>query len=667
MIKPEVIAGKGSAQVAPKTEGMAQTHAQTVRVEFPQMGRPTGAPFWLDLTPEPVYAVLHTPSTAERTSVAVLIMPTFGWDNDWSYRPRRAWAQALAEAGVTTLRFDFPGTEDSVGAPLAADRGQSWIDATVSAAAWLRKQSECDRLVVLGVGLGGLLACEAIAAGAQIDDLVLWGTRVRGRAHVRELRTFAAVVEEAADAERDGERTDGVVGIGGHRISEATLTMLGSISLEETPLPHSGLRNVLLIGRDAHGVDQKLRLRLEESGATVSVLEADDYMSLVGRGELQLTPVDTIAKSIEWILANLAGGDLTPIAHAPAGDLPRALDAISFEHNGVRIRESLVEVVTGAGRVCGIVSEPELGGRDPHCLVLTNAGTLRRTGPGRLSTELGRSAAAAGTPAARFDLPGLGDSDGAAIKPFERTPDDDAVVLGVISEIYDHLERIGVATGFVPGGLCLGGYFAVSMIPKDRRSIAALGVNAPTLRWGETQRRAVMRSVTAEAGPVTPNSARSSSASLPPWLNKLWVRVVRWRNATEARARVRLAGVDLLWRPLHRAELSSAAQAVDRLGDAGVPVFFALSAREPLVHTFAQPQLKRRLQRLPNLRVEYLGTNDHDLRPLWSQDLLLEHVGRMLAELRGAANSVSSGVKAQAPVSAADDPALENERPTADD
>ena len=92
----------------------------TSQSEDTQRGSLTGSPIWLTLDPEPVYAVLHCPEDAQRSRTAVLMVPPFGWEGECSYRARRDWAVAFAGAGVTTVRFDLPGTEDSVGSSFGA-------------------------------------------------------------------------------------------------------------------------------------------------------------------------------------------------------------------------------------------------------------------------------------------------------------------------------------------------------------------------------------------------------------------------------------------------------------------------------------------------------------------------------------------------------------------
>lgn len=75
-----------------------------------------GRPVYLPVEPDPVLAFLHLSDRGEPQN-AVLLCPPFGWEDVYSYRARRTWANALAQAGFPAPRFDFPGAGDSAGSP----------------------------------------------------------------------------------------------------------------------------------------------------------------------------------------------------------------------------------------------------------------------------------------------------------------------------------------------------------------------------------------------------------------------------------------------------------------------------------------------------------------------------------------------------------------------
>lgn len=600
--------------------------------ELVPAGALTGEPQWLALEPEPVYAVLHTPPAGSQTGHAALLLPAFGWDDECSYRRRRDWATQLAARGITAARFDFPGRENSVGSPLASGRAESWVRATVEAARWLRQSSGAQHLTAIGVGIGGLIAYQATVADAAIDDLVLWGVRANGRAHVRELRAYAAVI--AREDETDSARADGAIGIGGHIMSAETAAQLSSVDLTGLPLPRAGRRRVLLIGRDAHGIDTRLRRHIEQSGAELECLDSHEYHSLNSPPDLGLRPVETPLATVEWIAAAAVGaardaGELEPAVSAPT------TSTIVFDHNGVLIRERLTSLETPSGMLRGIICEPAAGTQSRRCLVTVNSGALRHTGPNRMFVELARSAAASGIPAARFDLPGLGDSDGTAIRSFERTESDDRTSLALFKTIYDHLEELGIADTFVAAGFSLAGYLTARVATSDPRVSAALCVNPTGFVWTDKQRKRVLKDLIAAAGAdaLTPEA---QPRRLPQPLRQVADAAAGFGRRIDARMRHRLAHSDVLWRIEHRRELAGLVLRLDELAATDTRMLLLLSENEQLLRMLELPGPAAKLSDSTRITVERLPDPDHLLRPLWIQEIVIERFVAALRQLAGA-------------------------------
>jgi alpha-beta hydrolase superfamily lysophospholipase len=583
-------------------------------------GALTGEPQWLALEPEPVYAVLHTPPRQALTGHAALLLPSFGWDDECSYRRRRDWATQLAYSGITAARIDLPGQENSAGSPLAAHRAESWVEAVVEAARWLRVRSGCERLTAIGIGVGGLIAYQAVVDEAVIDDLVLWGVRASGSAYVRELRAYAAIAARTDNA--DAVRPDGAIGIGGHIMSAETAATLSTINLLKLDLPEADRRRVLLIGRDRHGVDTKLQAHLTESGADVTVLESDEYHALMSPPDLGLSPAKTVSASVEWITKGPHRGSY-PTLTTPAPVPPPPADVVTFEHDGLLIRERLATVETPAGPLRGVISEPAGAVAAPYCLVSVNSGALRHTGPNRLFVEIARRAAANGIPAARFDLPGLGDSEGRAIRSFERTEADDRASLAALKAIYDHLEQLGVAERFVAAGFSLGGYLTVRATIADSRVCGALSVNPTGFVWTDKQRQRVFKDLIAIAGPDA-LLAEAVPSPVPSALRPLAERIAAARRSLDATLRRRLARYDLLWRIEHRREIAGLNARLDALAETGTQMLVLLSQEEPLLRMLERSKPAAKLARCTNITIERLPNDDHLLRPLWIQEIVVE-------------------------------------------
>jgi pimeloyl-ACP methyl ester carboxylesterase len=631
----------------------------TMLSDIADNGYVSGKQFWLNLDPEPIYGVLHAPRLEDRTGTAVLMLPPFGWDNDCSYRARRDWATALAEAGVTVARIDFPGTEDSAGSPRGVNRLPSWLDAATATVRWLRQTSGCERLVGIGIGLGGLIAHQAVAAGAEIDELILWGVRASGRATVREMLIYAAVVAGEFGEDQDARDSSGALGVGGHPLSNETVSALKEVKLAAAPLPTGRIRRALLIGRDAHGIDETLRQHLTDSGVAVTTVESNgDYLSLMAPPELGMRPRATISASVDWVLEGTRPG-ASPVEPQPVSDVATATDTVEFPYDGVGIRERFSQLETPYGRLVGIISEPV--GVEPAscCLVVVNTGSLRHTGPNRLFTEIARRAAASGIPAARFDLPGLGDSDGVTVRTFERQEKHDAESQTALRMIYDHLQGLGVSNRFVPVGLCLGGYLAVHGALEDPRVVTAIGINVGTLRWNDLLRKTLVRGAVVYGGldaiasgdTQGPREPEAVAAGAGDWFARSRRAIVHRHYLIDAAARRRLARVDMLWRLAHRAEVATLLAEIHRFGSADARVVLMLGEEEGLVRLLSLHKLAAALHHYPNIKLDRLPMRDHLVRPLWGHELVFDHVSLALEEARTTAERLEAEPEPAVPVS----------------
>jgi pimeloyl-ACP methyl ester carboxylesterase len=347
--------------------------------------------------------------------------------------------------------------------------------------------------------------------------------------------------------------------------------------------------------------------------------------------DLGLTPAKTLPATVEWIAAGEATATPGGGGELDAAVLTPATTSVIFERDGVLIRERLTSLETPAGTLRGIVCEPAAVTHASCCLVTVNSGALRHTGPNRMFVELARSAAASGIPAARFDLPGLGDSDGAATRSFERTETDDHASLAVIKTIYDHLEELGVAEEFIAAGFSLSGYLTVRVATTDRRVSGALCVNPTGFVWTEKQRKRVLKDLIAAAGPDALR-AEPEPRRLPQRLWPLADRVGKLQRSLDAGIRRQLAHSDLLWRLEHRRELAGLDVRLEELASAQTRMLLLLSDNEQLLRMLERPRPAAKLARCTGIRVAKLPSQDHLLRPLWIQEIVIERFVAALLE-----------------------------------
>lgn len=587
-----------------------------------------GGPVVLGLRPDPVIGFLRVGGSPGRKRLAVLFCPPFGWEDVCSYRALRTWAEALAEAGFPSARLQLPSTADSGGSPEDPDRLEAWTNAVDGAAEWLRETTDAERVAVVGVGLGGLLACRAVARGAPIDDLVLWSVRARGKTLLREMRALARVIGDRYAEESSRELVaPGALDLAGFLMSAETVSALESVELPTLAVPRGAGRRVLLLGRDGLPADRALREHFELAGAEVSVQATDDYTSMMLDPLESVTPRRTIATTVAWLrqgLPAVSGGggvaEAAPGRKASSGPVGRALE---LEWQGSPIRETPLRLPMGDGEVFGVVSESLETPSTPLCAVWLGAGGLRHIGPSRMWVEIARRWAARGVTTVRVDLSGIGDAGDAFDEPLTDQNLYSAARVEQARAVLDQLVAHGLPDRFVLGGLCVGAYWTLRLSIPDARVLSAIMINLYAFTWSEALA-----------------TERETNSALRGLRSALWRRVLRFqfdeelirRSAHRLRpARVR-AG---LRRPTERAQAEEARRAFHAWDSRGMDALFLLSQGEALHGQLSRLGLLDDLERWPTVRVEALPTRDHAVHAIWVQRLIHDSVDRALDRVLG--------------------------------
>jgi len=608
---------------------------------------------YLRVDSEVVFGVYHAALGAQTRS-PVLICPPFGWSEVCSYRARRAWAQDLAARGHATLRIDLPSTGDSTGTSDDPQRLQAWSDAVSSAAAWLGEQASVAAVAAIGIGLGGQLICRAAAAGAPIEQAVLWSTPAQGKALLRELRTFArlestqvalAQSEEArpsppAANARDAEPSPAaatVLEAGGFALSEETAGALAALDLAQLSFTAGRPRRALLLGREGIDTDPRLCEHLRASGVEVALDAGEGYGSMMAEPQEARPPRDTFARVAAWLAEAPAAGSRaggigdagSRTAGASAGEHAESPEAVAgtaapsshparpaasevpeleLTLAGARVRERAISVEQPFGRLFGILAEPLDAPPAPLTAVLLNAGAIRRIGPNRMWVEIARRWAARGVPSLRLDVEGIGDADGDAARYRDVAELYVPELVDQVRAALDALEQAGLATPFVLTGLCSGAYWSFHAALADTRVTAALMLNPQVLFWDDAQ--------------VSQETVRE--------LRKAFLRRSSWARALRGGSSVTRAGELLRALPTGIAVLArrrlagqrmaapgdeALQEALRQLDRAGQRALFVFSGQEPLYEELARGGGVERLQRWPQVELVRIPGHDHTLRP----------------------------------------------------
>ena len=579
---------------------------------LPAAGKVSGRAHSLYLTigTDQVFAVLDLPEEARRTRTGVVIVPPFGWDELCAHRSMRTWAKTLADSGRATLRIDLPGTGDSTGSPRDPDRLATWTTAVAQAAGWLRNQ-ECERIVAVGVGLGGMLALRAVSNGAPIDDLVLWAVPARGSSLLRELHAFAQMAGGTPDEDprASAASEESALEVSGFVLSAETVAELGALDLTTAPIPDAARRRVLLLGRDSLAPDRRLRSYLERSGVDLTVADGPGYGEMLTHPQRAEKPNEVFARSLAWL-------DAAPPTTAPAGVVsngrgaPASAVHAEMRCGAARISETAFEYECDGQMLAGVLATPLASDASaaPITAVLLNAGAVRRIGPNRMWVETARRWAALGVPTLRLDAIGLGDSDGDE-RPYQRASEfyRDEHLVPLIKAL-DELEARGLPSRFLLAGLCSSAYWGLRAALADDRVRALILVNLWTFVWSEELAAA--------------RDARRARALLRSgaWRDVARIAMEEGRIPRMMRTKMRqlsrsgARGGDVL------ASIAIETDAIlSRLRDADVQTSLLLSGGEMLAEDLEADDRFDQLRRWPNIWYERIPIDDHIFRPVWAQ------------------------------------------------
>jgi alpha/beta superfamily hydrolase len=587
--------------------------------------RPAATPVYLGSGVDAAFGMVHAPAGDRASSTAVVIAPPWGWDDVSSYRTRRTWADELAQAGHPTLRLDLPGTGDSGGSAAEPGRIAAGAAAISAAATWLRASSGATRVAVLGLGFGGIVAAKAVAAGAPIDDLVLWAVPARGRGMVRQLRAFAGLQGSRYSLSGEPEPSvlpEGWLEVNGFVLSADSIAELESI--EMTALPASGLQRVLLLDQDGIAVDEAVAQHLRDAGAEVTVRPGPGWGAMTFHPERPAVPTEVLVTVRGWLAE--APASVTAL-RAPM-PVPEVTDELDQTVDGVVVRETPIVFDGPAGRLFGVLTRPAVLPAAPLSGVFLNAGAVRRIGPNRIWVDTARHWAAQGVATLRMDLEGIGDSDG------DEERYRDVAQFYVRDEVADQirgaidaLAHRGYGSNVVLAGLCAGGFWAFRGADLDTRVRAAFLLNPGALEWQadlvELRRAARLHRLRHWA-----------------WWRRILTGGVPFASMREVAGasvrRVQRAVTGLPARVLRRAAAphdaaTTSGAILDRLSAAGTTVVMAFSTDEPLYLELERNGFLARSHRWSTLRLDRLPGRDHTLRPIVAQRAARALLDRELA------------------------------------
>ncbi|QCK88526.1 alpha/beta fold hydrolase [Phreatobacter aquaticus] len=561
----------------------------------------------------------NPPEGIPPSGLGVVIVPPHGIEALASTKSLRLLAETLNRVGHATLRYDLPGTGDSLGSDLDPGRVAAWLASIPQAASQLQQATGVSGIVVAGLRFGALLAASAASEVADLAGLVLIDPITRGRIYTRELAMTARAVAEGARLDPDATSTEAGLLIGGLLTTRETLDDLKALDLSKLTIPAPALILHRPGAQDAASL-----------AATGIDAEPVDGLDAIGLSPtMAVTPHAAFGRATTW-LARLPSRPLRPAA-APA---PAVLEGTGFVEEPITFGP--------AGQLFGVLCRPSSLATGEVLLIL-NAGRNPHIGWARSTVAMARRLAAEGTASFRFDLRGIGDS------PDRPGAEDDLEDLlyvpdhaGEVAAAIDAMAERGFGQPAILGA-CSGAYLAFRTAANDPRIAGLVIVNIQRFVWrsGETVAEAIASSY-----------AAASSYVAKVWEPRAWLRLFTGqRNPLPIAAEFARRAWARLGRIRPSAETREARALMAKVVARGIPVDMVFSEDDAGLSELARHfgARGRALGGARAVRLHFIPNADHDLTPAEAREALFSVTSEAAQQLKaigdGGTNPPRHGIR----------------------
>ncbi|MEA3111494.1 MAG: hypothetical protein QOG58_1293 [Caballeronia sp.] len=536
----------------------------------------------------------------------VVLCQPFGREAMWVHKGWRVFAEALADSGMPTLRFDYAGTGDSAGESEDGEQVERWLQSIRSAIACLKESTGVTQVVLCGLRLGATLAA-LVAAEQEVDQLVLLAPVLSGRQYLRELRLLQQNWLETGGIHvtpppADADYAEAV----GHRLIASSVAMLSKFDLlRDTRLAERAPRRLLVLDSYDPSRSKKLVEACSAAGADAQFEAFDECTAFMQESGVTETPREAIARIVQWL----------GVAESTAPESTLAAAIVKSPETPLLIADGVREtpVIFDNGRLFGILCEPEEGTQSRRSVVFVNPGATHRIGDARISVTLARRLARQGFASLRFDVGTLGDSAAAVDKRplsllFSRAGCDDVVSAAAFlaERGFDDVSCFAV---------CSGAYVCLHAAPASPHIRSLVLVNAPKFGFPEDP----MSFAVNDSRPKTATSTLMRSFKTA----GKWKRVLRGQRrltpivkelARHLGARMKASVAYLAEQTIGVDSAGSRVRAMVRgLGERDVKVRFVYGAGDPGMDEFAVffGAFGRRMRKWRNVETVHRDSLDH--------------------------------------------------------
>ncbi len=327
------------------------------------------------------------------------------------------------------------------------------------------------------------MASQAIG-NHEIENLVLWAPVMHGRAYVREM-TLIARSGYASSSESGNSMEVTGIEAGGVHMTAATAAELSQLQMLKL---QPKCQRALVVSRDDIAPDARLGEHLASMGVAIDQFVLPGYAGMMAEPHLGRVPTDAIMAMVGWLeyqITSKPTGTLQ-VDTSMLGPFSAVMTADSGTASPAEVICETAWRMSADPNLFGIVSEPAaLPEHDLPTIVLLNAGSTYRVGPGRLNVFLARELAARGYRTLRMDLRGLGDSVVA-----EATRENDCYPASAFDDLQRAIDALEARYGVrrvVLLGLCSGAYAAFQAAAQFTTPVLveSVLVNPLTYFWAD--------------------------------------------------------------------------------------------------------------------------------------------------------------------------------------
>jgi len=402
--------------------------------------------------------------SGEGADTAVLFVSSWGFEELCARKFWRLLAGDLATRGLSSMRFDYPGTGDAID-PVDYDKGLDlWLDSIRAAAAKLRELSQTRQLILIGHGLGALLAWKAAETMDNVVGLALAAPALSGRHWLREFVALSRVANP--DALQHRAQASGPA-MGEQVFPDTLAASLRTIAISSsTSVP---ARNIFLLKQENRPADEQFATHLAALDTELRAVVFPGYNNFVRDVLFSVPSLKAIEMLSGWAadVAAKQGGKTAMLQQEASvqGLSSQPLAGDGFQERPVRFGDHK--------RLYGIVCEP-LGQRQGATVIVSPTGYERMSGWGRISAQMCRDLARQGIPSLRFDGANVADSPAAEGAPEQ--------ILYHASQLTDVMAAVDFLEAenqlpVVVTGRCSGAWVAFKSAVKDPRIKGCVPVN----------------------------------------------------------------------------------------------------------------------------------------------------------------------------------------------